>query len=717
MSGKIIYDKNRMKSRRIGISKRILVFGVSFLVAVTGMGIPVVAQETDEAAKGTQQFAPVSEEEQVTGAAEPSFVMETAEADDAEILPAIETTETANAAAVLPDSEELLLDYMEQEVSVSSEAKDSQYGKTHLTGLNLKVYQILRSYSEQVADGTRHSTEFTISLRNDLQLDPALFRSYSAEDLGVEAIVTEEDGKKQITDEALKAVLEKLGGHNLKKILVALLFDCPADLYWYDKTVKTSVIYHGIWFKNNCLLVDQTAEFTYKMPVAAEYAADGETYLTSEEPIGTVQDAIANARKIVEENAALGDYEKLLAYKNAICEAVSYNKKAAGGGSVYGNPWQIIWVFDGDSKTNVVCEGYSKAFQFLCDSSEFLSGNVESHIVSGETTGPHMWNLVTLDDGKNYVADITNSDTGTIGANGGLFLAGLADGAEMTDVEDPFSIPYRTGYAYTYQYDEETLLYYTAEELRVTNGNYIPVSHTPGEPVIKDRVEADCVTDGSYVQEVYCTDSDCDRIISRVHVRIPASGHRFINYVSDHNATCFLNGTKTAKCEWCDATNTLSDYGTKKDHSPVHVAAKASTTTVQGNVEYWECSACHWCFLDAGATKPVDRTAVKLPLVKKQANPIKVKAKKAIAVKASKLKRKPLRIGWKKVMTVSKAKGAVMFEKVKGNKKILVAANGTITLSKGLKAGTYKVVIRVKAAGTSRYAAGSKKLTLKIRIR
>lgn len=28
---------------------------------------------------------------------------------------------------------------------------------------------------------------------------------------------------------------------------------------------------------------------------------------------------------------------------------------------------ELIWVFDGDSSTNVVCEGYAKAFQYLCD--------------------------------------------------------------------------------------------------------------------------------------------------------------------------------------------------------------------------------------------------------------------------------------------------------------------------------------------------------------
>ena len=39
--------------------------------------------------------------------------------------------------------------------------------------------------------------------------------------------------------------------------------------------------------------------------------------------------------------------------------------------------------------------------------------------------------------------------------------------------------------------------------------------------------------------------------------------HAFANYVSDGNATCTTDGTKTAKCELCDATDTVTDEGTK----------------------------------------------------------------------------------------------------------------------------------------------------------
>lgn len=44
-------------------------------------------------------------------------------------------------------------------------------------------------------------------------------------------------------------------------------------------------------------------------------------------------------------------------------------------------------------------------------------------------------------------------------------------------------------------------------------------------------------------------------------------GHSFTNYVSDNNATCTDDGTKTATCDRCDETNTITDEGTRLDHS------------------------------------------------------------------------------------------------------------------------------------------------------
>lgn len=79
------------------------------------------------------------------------------------------------------------------------------------------------------------------------------------------------------------------------------------------------------------------------------------------------QAAVDNATDVVLTNKGLSDYHILRNYKDDICERVSYNDEAASGTMPYGDPWQIIYVFDDNPDTNVVCEGYAKAFKYLYD--------------------------------------------------------------------------------------------------------------------------------------------------------------------------------------------------------------------------------------------------------------------------------------------------------------------------------------------------------------
>ena len=50
---------------------------------------------------------------------------------------------------------------------------------------------------------------------------------------------------------------------------------------------------------------------------------------------------------------------------------------------------------------------------------------------------------------------------------------------------------------------------------------------------------------------------------------VAATGHKFVNYVSNDDATCFKEGTKTATCSnpGCTATSTIKDTGSKKSHT------------------------------------------------------------------------------------------------------------------------------------------------------
>ena len=105
--------------------------------------------------------------------------------------------------------------------------------------------------------------------------------------------------------------------------------------------------------------------------------------------------------------------------------------------------------------------------------------------------------------------------------------------------------------------------------------------------------------------------------------------------------------------------------------------------------------------------------------ITKAANPLSVKAKTA-AIKYKKLKKKAQSLTLGKVITtVKKGQGTVTYTKASGNKKITInKKTGKVTVKKGLKKGTYKVKVRVKASGNANYKASAvKTLTIKIKIK
>ena len=66
-------------------------------------------------------------------------------------------------------------------------------------------------------------------------------------------------------------------------------------------------------------------------------------------------------------------------------------------------------------------------------------------------------------------------------------------------------------------------------------------------------------------------------------VDIPALGHRFTDYSYDNNAVCTEDGTETAKCDRCDATDTRTASGTA--HCALHLVDGAQVCPVCGKVD------------------------------------------------------------------------------------------------------------------------------------
>ena len=358
--------------------------------------------------------------------------------------------------------EDLFDSYLENTNEDGVQVKIKKYAGNKLQGINRGIYNVLMEYIKQVAAGDRASTKFEVDIDSLGEYN----RRWSASDLGVDSIVDEEG----ISEEALSAFKEK-ANCDLQLIVTALMADNPYGLYWYDKTAETqsSPIYIRAEFDETLdeYLIGYRGKITITFPVAAEYA-DGEYSVNTE--IGkSVSTIVEMAHAIVSEYSGMSDYEKLDGYRKEICDLVSYNHSVANE-SAYGNPWQIIWVFDEDENTNVVCEGYSKAFHYLCDLTDF-TGNIECITVSGAMwggngEGSHMWNIVTMEDGNNYLVDVTNCDAGTIGAPSELFLAG------MNNTDEAYYIDIKEKRVW-YRYDEDMMTIYDSSDLAIAAVSYL----------------------------------------------------------------------------------------------------------------------------------------------------------------------------------------------------------------------------------------------------
>jgi len=412
----------------------------------------------------------------------------------------------------LPDNDALFDMYVEQLLYGNSFAFLGSAAGERLTGIDKTLYDALVPFIKQIAIGERSSA--TIGLGQTVTMEG---ETYSA-------------------DAAITFTESSLGEDTAQNVIDALLADFPYEMYWYDKTMGCQL--QCISSSTRIILVQISFTIADNYKLNTDFTVD-----TSKAQAAAV--AATTAYSIIDAYASKNDYEKLVGYKDEICKLVSYDTSAADSGNFSANndPWQLIYVFDNDPSTNVVCEGYSKAFMYLCDLTAF-DGDISCYTVSGDIGGAHMWNIVSIDE-KNYLADVTNSDEHTIGADGSLFLVGTTGSPD-------------TGYAFstlTFTYDENTKsLWGTSSDsiLSLSNTNY-SIEHkwtaancitpqtcaicgkTEGEiaptnhvnTTTKNAVAATCTQEG-YTGDLYCL--DCNTLLQSGTVMAKAS-HTYVNSI------------------------------------------------------------------------------------------------------------------------------------------------------------------------------------------
>ena len=351
--------------------------------------------------------------------------------------------ETLSVNVAMADNDELYEAYLNSLFYESNELELFGCGAgENLDPLGGKLYEYLKGELQKVAAGEESSTKIMIDL--ELLEEWGAKTTWTMKELGCTTF-TQAEADRMLT--------EFWQQFDFSAVWRALQLDCPYDLYWFGKEIS-----YGF---ENISTSGGTAKIgtPYVLFRVADAYADGNDTTVDSEEVVTAKKAAKYAADFVDDWKMASDYEKLVAYRDLICELVAYDSDAAEKGSavVGHSPWRLIYVFDGDSSTNVVCEGYAKAFQYLCDLSDFddaVSNMATGIMMANGTQGPHMWNIVTL-EGENYLVDVTNSDTNSIGQDGGLFLSG---GTGTPETYYTFDLPYENSAYYFYESDMISLL-------------------------------------------------------------------------------------------------------------------------------------------------------------------------------------------------------------------------------------------------------------------
>ncbi len=500
-----------------------------------------------------------------------------AEEEEAEAVLPLESVQEEVDASALPGTDELaegfLLEEAREQIAggesgegESGEGESDDVDKTErlrgaapradrMNDQEAALYAVLKNEIGRIARGERDDTTVMIPMNAFLKSE------YTAAELGVSRIRS--NGK--ITKAAVDAMGRKVKAISYARIGTALLADLPYDFYWFDKVSGYSHGVYGGYVYCHQVHGEDTLSFRgdcgyyYRFYVNKAYSATNrmKTTKTNRALTAATKNAANTAAGVVRSNKGLSDHGKLLAYKNYICSRVSYNTDAARDPSMpYGDPWQLVWVFDKNGGKKVVCEGYSKAFKYLCDLTVFKSCGITCYLVSGPVrfdrggSGPHMWNVVRMNNGKNYLVDVTNCDEGTPSTGTtALFLRGAPSGtAKAYNVYVP---TWRE--TARYAYDGETIEQFSAAERTLDKVDYDEKSMAAASSAHRfDRGvvtrKATCRSTG--VRRHTC--HNCGAVLIRT---IPRAAHRWGTWkkLNDarHYRVCLHTGHKeTAPHKW-----------------------------------------------------------------------------------------------------------------------------------------------------------------------
>lgn len=171
----------------------------------------------------------------------------------------------------------------------------------------------------------------------------------------------------------------------VNSVTTAIVNDNP-DLFWFG-TYGDYVSYFEIEGK----ISSSSYEYSFKPAYNAEKSAA--------QSMQTQMENAANSFiKQADITEGMTDYDKALALHDVVCANLVYDNSQS-------REW-IHTAYGAFVNKYAVCDGYSKAYQYLLN-----KAGIDSHIAIGWSKGEgHAWNLVKL-DGEWYYTDVTWDDS------------------------------------------------------------------------------------------------------------------------------------------------------------------------------------------------------------------------------------------------------------------------------------------------------------------
>lgn len=177
------------------------------------------------------------------------------------------------------------------------------------------------------------------------------------------------------------------------------MFRCDhPEYYWLANTVYPTIIvnsYDGAIseIRLNVSIYDEYADEKYRKDL--DKAIDSRT----DEYIGMIKDSGEQSK-----------YKIVKLIHDKILDDVEYGYDENGEPLDTPQAHGIVGVLDGDSETDVVCEGYAKTFQLILNALDIDNVYVTGYAFNGSYYEAHAWNMVMMDDGEYYNFDVTWDD-------------------------------------------------------------------------------------------------------------------------------------------------------------------------------------------------------------------------------------------------------------------------------------------------------------------